>query len=365
MKIFFDNKIFINQIYGGPSVYFINLIKNLRFFDCDIKLSSNIHLSNLLNHNKQNIGGFFLKLPLNEYFVRVNSFKNILHHFSYKSHLKYIDRFKPNIIHSTYYDKYFFDNTNCQKVITVFDLINEKFSEFYTSNNKFLPKKKILDKYDKIICISENTKNDLLYYYEVDEKKISVIHLGYPDKKKNLFKIDIKPYILFVGTRWKYKNFFNLIKAYNRNKNLVRDFNIVCFGGGKFTQEEKNEIKSLGLKNDKIIQIDGNDKLLHSYYKSASLFVYPTLYEGFGLPILESFLYDCPVACSKTSSLPEVAGSGAMYFDPKNIDNITDVLTKILYSNSKKEELVEKARVQLNKFSWKDCANKTLNFYKT
>ena len=201
MKIFFDNKIFINQIYGGPSVYFINLIKNLKFFDCDIKLSSNIHLSNLLNHNKQNIGGFFLKLPLNEYFVRVNSFKNILHHFSYKSHLKYIDRFKPNIIHSTYYDKYFFDNTNCQKVITVFDLINEKFSEFYTSNNKFLPKKKILDKYDKIICISENTKNDLLYYYEVDEKKISVIHLGYPEKKKNLFKIDIKPYILFVGTK--------------------------------------------------------------------------------------------------------------------------------------------------------------------
>ena len=96
MKIFFDNKIFINQIYGGPSVYFINLLRILKFFDCDIKLSSNIHLSNLSITTNKTLG-VFLKLPLNEYFVRVNSFKNILHHFSYKSHLKYIDRFKNQI----------------------------------------------------------------------------------------------------------------------------------------------------------------------------------------------------------------------------------------------------------------------------
>ena len=103
---------------------------------------------------------------------------------------------------------------------------------------------------------------------------------------------------------------------------------------------------------------------MHSYYKNASVFIYPTLYEGFGLPILESFLYECPVACSKTSSLPEVAGFGALYFDPQDVESISFALEKVLYSIEKQKELIKEGYNQLKKFSWEETARKTLDFYK-
>ena len=301
MKIFFDNKIFINQIHGGPSVYFVNLIKNLKNLNCEVNLSSKLHLNDYLDQNKNKIFDDCFKIPFNKNLVKVNYIKKFLHSYSYKSHMKKIYEFKPDIIHTTYYDRYFLRNKKSQNVLTVFDLIVEKFPELYKVNVNYLPKKKILEEVDKIICISENTKKDLINIYNVNEKKIDVIYLGYPTKKKKLIIINENPYILFVGTRWKYKNFFNLIKAFIQNKKIKNDFKIVCFGGGQFSKFEKNKFINLGLKEDKIVQIEGDDTLLHSYYKNASVFIYPTLYEGFGLPILESFLYECPVACSKSN----------------------------------------------------------------
>ena len=125
------------------------------------------------------------------------------------NHNPFIDKKLINfrvISHTTYYDRYFLRNKKSQNVLTVFDLIVEKFPELYKVNVNYLPKKKILDEVDKIICISENTKKDLINIYNVNEKKIDVIYLGYPTKKKKLIIIKENPYILF-GYRWKYKNF--------------------------------------------------------------------------------------------------------------------------------------------------------------
>ena len=180
---------------------------------------------------------------------------------------------------------------------------------------------------------------------------------------KELIKLKEDQYILFVGTRWKYKNFFKFIEAFSQNKKINNDFKIICFGGGQFSKNEKNKLKNLGLNEDRVTQIEGDDTLLHSYYKNASVFIYPTLYEGFGLPILESFLYECPVVCSKTSSLPEVAGSGAMYFDPK-IESISYALETVLYSAEKQKKLIKEGTNQLKKFSWEKTSQKTLDFYK-
>ena len=363
MKIFFDNKIFINQIHGGPSVYFINLIKNLKDLDCEVKLSSKLHLNEYLDQNKKKIVDECFKIPFNKSLVKVNYIKNLLHSYNYKSHIKKIKFFNPDVIHTTYYNKYFLESKKSQKVLTVFDLIVEKFPELYKINKNYLPKKEILNQSDKIICISENTKKDLINFYNIDEKKINVIYLGYPSKKK-LIKIMNDPYILFVGTRWKYKNFFNFIKAFSQNKKIKNNFKIICFGGGNFSKDEKINLVKLGLDENKITHIEGDETLLHSYYKSASVFIYPSLYEGFGLPILESFLYECPVVCSKTSSLPEVAGSGAMYFDPQNIESISYALETVLYSVEKQKKLIKEGTNQLKKFSWKKTSQKTLDFYK-
>ena len=122
-------------------------------------------------------------------------------------------------------------------------------------------------------------------------------------------------------------------------------------------------LKKYNLKN--VFQIEGDETKLHSCYKHASLFVYPTKYEGFGLPILESFLYECPVACSYNSSLPEVAGNAAIYFNPDYPDDICDKIEKILTSSKIREELKKKSYFQLKKFSWSKCAKETYEFYKS
>jgi glycosyltransferase involved in cell wall biosynthesis len=362
MKILFDNKIFINQTNGGPSIYFINLINELKKLNGETKISSLLHASNMLNESKIQDKGS--KLPFNSQLLKYNFTKKCLHRLNnYFCNYK-LNNFQPDIYHTTYYENYKYPtDKKIQKIVTVFDLINEKFNNTFYRNKTYLNKKEILNFADKIICISESTKNDLLKYYNIEEKKISVVYLGYPEKINYLKKIFNLPYILFVGTRWKYKNFNKLLKAISISKFIKNNFQLVAFGGGKFNNYEKSLIKKYDLKN--IIQIDGNNEKLYSCYKYASMFVYPTQYEGFGLPILESFLYECPVACSHNSSLPEVAGEAAVYFDSNDEKDISKKIETVLLSKSLKKNLNEKAIIQLKKFSWSKCAQQTLNIYKS
>ena len=363
MKILFDNKIFINQINGGPSVYFINLVKKFQEINCDTKISSKFHLSNALDESGLSDAG--CKIPFNSNLIRYNSLRKLLHKINNRRCNEEIENFKPDVLHTTYYENYTYsrNDNKFKKVVTIFDLINEKFNNTFYKEKKFSHKKEILNFADKIICISKNTKKDLLKFYDIDEKKICVIYLGYPEKKINLDKIFNFPYILYVGTRWKYKNFDKLLKAISISKTLKNNFSLIAFGGGKFDNYEKDLIKKYELKN--VFQIDGDDTKLHSCYKYASLFVYPTKYEGFGLPILESFLYECPVACSNNSSLPEVAGDGATYFDSDDPQDICNKIEKILISSEMREEFKNKSILQLKKFSWFKCAKETFEFYKS
>lgn len=365
MKVFFDNKIFVNQSHGGPTNYFVNLSKYLNYY-CTSKIFSPIHLSDPLHQFKKlgNVYGY--KLPFNQYLIKYNFFKKFLHNTNFFFANKNINRFHYDVFHTTYYENYPYklNNKNLLKVVTIFDLISEKFSNLYGQNKKFLPKKEVLNSCDKIICISQNTKKDLQKIYNVPEKKIEVIYLGYPDKIEGLENNFNFPYIMFVGTRWKYKNFDRFIKAYSNNKRINSNFKLLIFGGGKFTKLEIMMFKEHKVNLDNIIHVSGDDKTLFSCYKFASLFVYPSLYEGFGLPILESMLYDCPIACSYTSSLPEVAGDGAIYFNPENIDEMSYKIEKILFSEKLKFSIINNGKNQLKKFSWDKCARETIDFYK-
>ena len=109
---------------------------------------------------------------------------------------------------------------------------------------------------------------------------------------------------------------------------------MICFGGGSFSQDEKNEFKSLKLNQNNIYQISGNDEMLYSYYASAECLVIPSLYEGFGLPLLEAMSLNCPVLCSRTSSLVEIGAEAAIFFDPYSLEDlqhkIEDLILKLL-----------------------------------
>ena len=213
---------------------------------------------------------------------------------------------KPNIFHFTYFSEKNFIKKKMPIVVTVYDLIHEKYPGSYKYNQNL--KKEYLKIADHIICISHNTKKDLLKYYDIDEKKTSVIHLGVEENKSNIiFKNENeKPYILFVGERKKYKNFLKFISAFSLSNYLKNNFQIICFGGGNFTQKEIDFFKSKNIEINSIKQIGGDDDHLDFYYKNASLFIFPSLYEGFGLPILEAISKKCPIVCSDIEIFREI-----------------------------------------------------------
>ncbi|NES07420.1 MAG: glycosyltransferase family 4 protein, partial [Okeania sp. SIO2F4] len=142
-----------------------------------------------------------------------------------------------------------------------------------------------------------------------------------------------------------------------------KNFNLVCFGGGYLSKAELKLIQELGLSPEKIFQVSGNDTTLANFDRSASIFVYPSLYEGFGIPLLEAMSLDCPIACSNTSSLPEVVDNAAEFFDPEQPESMTNAMENVLFSSDKSTELVKQAREQLKNFSWEKATKETKKVY--
>ena len=358
MKILFDYQIFQLQSYGGISRYFTKLAESFIKLKHEITIHCPVYKNNYLENEliKKSVNG----LKIKGYPKYTNRF---FHYINYNLTSRHLNKNQTDILHLTYYNKVYNFKKKTKKILTIFDLIHEKFNYFYDKD--FLNyKKKSIDFADEIICISSNTKNDLLNFYDVDESKISVIHLGVEEKsyiKKVKFDQQV---ILYVGARRKYKNFDNFIKAYSISNNLVKNSKIICFGGGKFTEDEKKNIESLHIPENKISQISGDDNLLNQLYKSAEFLIAPSLYEGFGLPILEAMSCGCPVLCGDNSSMPEVANDAALYFDANEVESIRYSMQSFFEKTIIKKKLIQRGLENIKKFTWKSCAKNTLEIYK-
>jgi glycosyltransferase involved in cell wall biosynthesis len=229
-------------------------------------------------------------------------------------------------------------------------------------------KKKTFDKCDHIISISKSTKNDLINLFGIESSKISVVHLGvdldlYKNSDKNNHIMNA-PYILYVGSRDSYKNFKGFIKACSISNQIKNKVKIVAFGGGRFSNCELEMFKSYGFKNNNIINLFGDDNLLSSLYSNALCFVYPSLYEGFGLPPLEAMAAKCPVVTSNSSSMPEVVNDAGIYFDPNNIEEMAEAIEKVIHDKEVSKNLVKAGLDNIKHFSWNKCSVKTFNVYK-
>lgn len=357
MKIFYDYQIFYWQRYGGISTYFCNLINNLKKLDNQIKIISPIYTNQLVeefNLNKEIYGYKIPKIPrfsrkflkyLNDIFFEYYSYRN-----------------NADIIHHTYYEK-ILDFRKKKNVLTVYDLIHEKSLKSHTQDF-FRAKAKAIARADHIICISKNTQNDLLEFYKVKKEKTSVIYLASSYGEKFSKKKDKGSFVLYVGDRKGYKNFNNFIQAISISSKILNNVKIVCFGGGKFSKDEINYFNNLGFKENMVLYYEGKSSELEKLYLNAAILVYPSKYEGFGLPILEAMSLGCPVACSNTSSLVEVAGNSAKYFDPENIENIKDSIEHVLFSESNQNNLIQEGFKQNKKFSWSLCSKETMLTYK-
>ena len=153
------------------------------------------------------------------------------------------------------------------------------------------------------------------------------------------------------------------MRAIAISKMLKKDFDILTFCGGRLTRLEVTLLSELGFKPEQVKQLGGDDKLLSQLYGGAAAFLYPSLYEGFGLPPLEAMAHNCPIISSKTSSMPEVIGDAAEFFNPAAIEDIAAAIERVVYSSSRTHELIKLGQERLNHFSWGRCADQTLAIY--
>lgn len=383
MRIAFDSQIFLLQKYGGISRYFYELAKELSNNN-GVKqfIVAPFYINRYIQKNESiNIIGcrsfFSFNLILSNrylrkinliYFYLIYFFKLLIAHF-------FLISINPKIIHETYYSRFRIGRKKAIRILTVYDMIHEKFPEFFGIINGTTKLKKIaVERADHIICISESTRQDLMEILQVPESKITVVYLGYnprtiDDDECSQFQhkytkaIGDKPYIFFVGSRCGYKNFNRLVEALWASSIIQGGHKLVCFGGGSFSVDELHMFKNYGFADESVIQLDGDDTQLNNLYANASIFVYPSIYEGFGMPPLEAMANGCPVACSKTSSLPEVVGDAAIFFDPLDVNSISKSVKEIITSEIIRKKLIENGRKQIVKFSWERCAIETQRVY--
>ena len=358
MRIIFDYKIFFQQKYGGPARYFAELFESLNKIENNTFIVSPAYINEYLQQSNFSTNIIGNKVKLKKFIGPFLDLYNKV--LSKKAYLK----LKPDIIHTSYYDKYLVSN-NKPLVLTVHDLIHEVYQNEYGLD--LSSKKKMIERADHIICVSKSTQNDLLKYYNIDKKKISVIYHGKPKIKPIEFQGSFpqmnKPFFLYLGSRKRYKNFRLFLEAYVMNQNIAKDFDIVCFGGGNFLNEERELFKSLKIKNEQIKNYLGDDRFLSYLYKNATAFIYPSLYEGFGMPILEAMNLNCPVISSNTSSMPEVYGNAALAFDPTKKDELADCLKAIVFDTDLRKNLIDKGKARASLFSWDKCARETKSIY--
>ena len=356
MNILYDSQIFEEQRYGGISRYFYEVIRG-------VAPLASIFLHDGVNVNEYGLDSLVSYKKRWGYHIR--QFRGRRHFISRVNaiHLKYFIRNeKIDIYHPTYYKDY--TVRGAKKVVTVYDMIHELFPENFMRDGTAGAKARILEKAAGIIAISENTKKDLIRILGIPENKIRVIYLANSLlESEQSAPLVQEPYILYVGNRSGYKNFLGLAKAYAASK-YKEDVRLVCFGGGVFGQNEQDALTKLGIWN-RVAHYSGNDAVLSNLYQFAEAFVYPSMYEGFGLPLLEAMHYGTPVLTGNTSSIPEVAGDAAAYFDPNEPESICEIMDGVLSDTDRRKDLQVRGRNREKLFSWQRCADETLAFYRS
>ena len=363
MKIFLDPQIFYLQKFGGISRIYAEFWSNCKDkkdveIICPLFYSENLHLREKNLYPKRLSFLFDKNYPGKKYINAI---------------LKRINKLKANhalgkndfdIFICTYYEPYFIDRIhNKPYIATVFDMIHEIFPEYFGGEESLKSNKRtVCEKSNKIVAISASTKRDILKFYPtIPEDKVRVIYLSQSIDTNETMNISWLPskYILFIGNRGMYKQFDTLLKAMITVFEKDNEIKIVCAGGGKFSVSEIENLKAMNLQ-DKVIQHNFQDNELNTIYHKAEMFVFPSEYEGFGIPALESMICGCPVILSKTSSLPEIAEDAALYFEPNNVIALTDAINNILKDKTLKESLIAKGYAQAAKFSWEKMTDEYL-----
>ena len=387
MKVLFDYQAFEFQRFGGVSRSYAELISHFeKLAGCDYRLglkeSDNVYLKEygLSDHIKP------LHYMHDRLFKGKKLFKGqrmitrrVLELMGYRHDgftinqdycIKLLKHQSFDIFEPTHFDAYFLPFLKGKPfVLTVHDMIPELYPQFFAEDDYQIQMKRLLCPLASQIHVPSNkTKEDLIHILGIHPEKVTVINHGapkvvnYETPQERLFDF---PYLLYVGDRFGYKNFQPWLKEVSRVVQDNRDIHVVCTGK-PFNDEERRLIVDLHLENH-IEYCFASQDTFGSLYRNAIAFVFPSEYEGFGLPILEAFAYGCPVMLNDASCFPEVGGDAALYFSLKGRPSDFYDKFQYLYSMSldDRTRLIEKGRKQAQQFSWDAAAQRLESVYKS
>jgi glycosyltransferase involved in cell wall biosynthesis len=379
MKILFDHQAFELQRWGGISRYFVELISGLAGrVEVDLSLARSMNeyvptLERLLGIRVTDRGFYetFLrgsrfrwKKQLRSIAKRVDRSLDA-RRVNLRASLERLDTRSFDLFHPTYYEPYFLEALRGRPfVLTVFDLTHEVLADHFPPRDA-VPgwKRAVTRAATRILAISENTKRDLVRLLDVDPDGVDVVPLGFDPPASPGAPPTSLPgrYVLFTGTRVSYKNWAFCVRALAPLLRDTRDLHLVCTGD-PFSAAERAFLAEERVA-DRVRHVSVGEGGMPALYGRAAAFVFPSLYEGFGLPVLDAFAAGCPVAVATGSSLPEVAGEAALSFDPRNADEIRGAVERLLRDAGLRARLVERGRARLRSFTWDKTCEETLRTY--
>ena len=372
MHIVVDGIIYERQRYGGISRIFNEVLP--RVCNIDAAVTVTLLTSRLESRSTD-------KLPVHPHIyhralfpparmLRSRRLWRLTPHVRALAQQRYLKRNRNGIWHSTYYTN--LNSWTGPIVVTVADMIYERFTSLFTGpmNDQIrIRKLESIHKADRIICISETTRQELLQFYDIDPDRVTVIPLAYDHRMFHIQPESMTtgpyaryPFLLYVGGRTHYKNFTGLIQAYSTWR-MRRDIHLVIVGS-PWLKVEKQLLADLKIEEYVHLLTDVDDKCLATLYNQAMAFVYPSLYEGFGIPLLEAMACGCPVVASRIPSTVEVAGEHPIYFDPAGHDDCLDALETAL-CEGRDSERTQAGLAIVKNFNWDKTARQTLAVYRS
>lgn len=360
MRILYDGQIYAAQAAGGINRYFANIIGRLPE---DFTPSLTTCTSRSVNYpDHPNLKTYF--------YQRLGFRPGRVSYWLEKHYFRGVALFNSfDVIHPTYYSlltRQEINQCRCPVVLTVYDMIHELFAEQIDVNGEQAEvKRRAILAADAIICISENTKKDLLERYTLPEEKVTVTYLA-TEIDASLAHgpepVPSRPYYLYVGSRSSYKNFNRLLAAFAKATSVQSEI-VLCVVGSPFDEAEEKLIAELKLTEQIEHYRYASDAHLAKLYRCSVAFVYPSLYEGFGIPPLEAMSCGTVVVASDCSSLPEVVGDAGILFNPQSTGDLADILLSLLDHPTERDRLIAQGYQRVQAFSWDKTVAQTLDVY--
>jgi glycosyltransferase involved in cell wall biosynthesis len=368
VKIAFDHQIFSMQRYGGVSRYFFELASRLPAHGVsEMSVIAPLHINNYLTADSASTftRGRYVPYTFSGHLPNAILPRAVGVASRLAAPLAWRGA-NPDIVHETYFATRPVGRAR-RRVVTVHDMTHDLFPEEVPRARLWIAAKRAaVARADHVICVSENTRRDLIRLYGIDPARTSVVHHGYSlTGVEDAAEVEVdgrRPSLLCVGHRVGYKNFRTLLRAFS-NSAVLREFELIAFGGHPLLPEEQKEIHRLGI-TDRVRFESGSDQMLAARYRTATAFIYPSKYEGFGIPPLEAMSHGCPVVCSNGGSIPEVVGDAGLYFDPNDAEELRTALERVATTPGLQAELRARGYARITAFSWDKCAAATARIYR-